>query len=107
MKNGLRNLCYAVWTVLGLVLIAHELGKPAAAQGSGTPIAGFVAEAGAYQCTVITASGDVYYHNLYPSSGGTLEYRGNFWTGSGPTAVTPQTWSQIKGQYAPKAGGGH
>lgn len=25
----------------------------------------------------------------------------------GPTAVTPQTWSQIKGQYAPTGGGVH
>lgn len=105
MKNGLRNLCIAVWTVLGLVLIAHELGKPAEAQSTGTPIAGFSANGNDYY--VITPSGDVYRRLMYEGFTGPLVSVGNIWSGSGPTTVTPQTWSQIKGQYAPKVGGGH
>ena len=107
MKDGLRNLCYAVWTVLGLVLIAHYMEKPAEAQGAGTSIAGFTSQDGGYSSVVITAMGDVYYRDLFPGHSTQAEFRGNFWSGAGPTTVTPQTWSQIKGQYAPKVGGGH
>lgn len=111
MKNGLRNLCFAVWTVLGLVLIAHYIGKPAEAQGQGELIVGFVADTATGDCgthEVITSTGDVYMRRMGPMGiCGPLVPLGNIWGGAGPTAVTPSTWSEIKAKFAPKAGGGN
>lgn len=107
MHNGLRNLCYAVWTALGLTLIAHELCKPAAAQSGGSQtISGLTLDSNGFAC-VITSHGDLYIEDMRPLvSDHSPHFLQNFWTGAGPTVVTPQTWSQIKGQYAPKSGSG-
>jgi len=89
----------------GLFLLAgaYAMGARSAGAQAGSQIVGFaVASLNGNHHYVITSTGDVWYHF---TDGSSTPYNtaplfiGNFWSGTGPVNVQPQSFGQLKARY--------
>lgn len=102
MNNTLKNLACVAVILAALAVVGHEMAGRAEAQSGGSPVVALVALDAGY-LGVATANGDVWVRQHGPGVAspftGTAAYLGNIFDAGQPTAVQPQTWSQIKGAY--------
>ncbi len=103
MYLSVSLLCLALATLIGF-----HIGQGTAGAQSGSMITGMSAvgqlDGSSGVVFVMTASGECFMNRFNNTQGfgyiGSLTSLGNFWD-SGPTSVTPSTWSEIKAKFAP------
>ncbi|MBI1799855.1 MAG: hypothetical protein HYR73_09245 [Candidatus Eisenbacteria bacterium] len=94
-----RTFFYGCAGIL-LLALAYHFGAGSATAQQGSMVSGFTAVNSTYYI-VLTGNGDVYRRNM-PGPGfspGPLELMGNFWSGTGPTPATRESFGQLKVKY--------